>query len=323
MGIVEARFVHPDTKAELRSDVRGNLFDPSRPGVIVFAPKEGCYDFASSPWEAAGDRDFYDLRYESLSGEPRRLSVEELRAEWDAETGFQALLAAMGDVRGKKILLLGNGMSSKEFYFVAMGAKVVYTDLSISGVLRMKGLFSQSDLGKDCPKDIEFHAVDALRLPFADETFDVVYGCAFAHHLEDLNPFLAETRRCLAPGGKCLFFDDAYCRVWHFAKGTILRPLQMLAHARSGISPEDKRATRKGGYRRSEIEELMATHRFRSMIYRRTSFFEYILGRGSDKFFRRAKPLLARTGRCLDKSLAGRTSFLSTQGIRLIWGFVK
>lgn len=325
MGVLENRFVHPDSKTELGRDAAGSLLDLTRPGTIAFVARDGCYDFVSSSNVVGGDRDFYDHRYVTLASREGGggLSLEETREAWNCETGFDALLAAVGDIRGKKVLLLGNGMSTKEFYFLALGARVVYTDLSISGVLRMKERFSKSDFGKRYAEHIEFHAVDALRLPFAEDTFDIIYGCAFTHHLEDLNPFLAEVRRCLAPGGRCLFFDDAYSRPWHLSKATVLKPLQMLAHARSGISPEDERATRKGGYKRLEIEQLMARHWFRSMIYHRVSFFEYILGRGGEKFFKRGKRFLARAGRWLDERLAARTSFLSKQGIRLVWGFTK
>jgi ubiquinone/menaquinone biosynthesis C-methylase UbiE len=40
-------------------------------------------------------------------------------------------------------------------------------------------------------------------LPFADQSFDVVYLTAVSCHIEDLSPFLAEIKRIIRPGG-CL-----------------------------------------------------------------------------------------------------------------------
>ena len=48
---------------------------------------------------------------------------------------------------------------------------------------------------------------DAQRLPFGDQTFDVVFARAVLHHLPDPNLGAAEIARVLRPGGGCVFFD--------------------------------------------------------------------------------------------------------------------
>jgi ubiquinone/menaquinone biosynthesis C-methylase UbiE len=48
---------------------------------------------------------------------------------------------------------------------------------------------------------------DACRLPFADETFDVVYARALLHHLPDPAQGVAEIRRVLKPGGVAVVLD--------------------------------------------------------------------------------------------------------------------
>jgi ubiquinone/menaquinone biosynthesis C-methylase UbiE len=47
---------------------------------------------------------------------------------------------------------------------------------------------------------------DAMRLPFGDASFDVVYGCSILHHL-DPELALAEVRRVLRPGGRLVFSE--------------------------------------------------------------------------------------------------------------------
>jgi ubiquinone/menaquinone biosynthesis C-methylase UbiE len=49
--------------------------------------------------------------------------------------------------------------------------------------------------------DLEARVADAERLPFPDDTFDLVVGHAVLHHLPDVPAALRECRRVLKPGG--------------------------------------------------------------------------------------------------------------------------
>ena len=51
-------------------------------------------------------------------------------------------------------------------------------------------------------------ACDAERLPFADESFDLVLGHAVLHHLPHLDDAFAEFERVLKPGGRFLFAGE-------------------------------------------------------------------------------------------------------------------
>jgi len=48
-----------------------------------------------------------------------------------------------------------------------------------------------------------------LELPFADETFDVIYIQHVLHHIGDVAQALAEVRRCLKPGGVLFLIETA------------------------------------------------------------------------------------------------------------------
>lgn len=50
---------------------------------------------------------------------------------------------------------------------------------------------------------------DAIRLPFADETFDVYTVRAAPHHFHDVDVFLSEAFRVLKPGREAAFIDCA------------------------------------------------------------------------------------------------------------------
>jgi ubiquinone/menaquinone biosynthesis C-methylase UbiE len=55
---------------------------------------------------------------------------------------------------------------------------------------------------------VETVATDAERLPFGDETFDLVLGHAVLHHLPDLDRAFAEFLRVLRPGGALFFAGE-------------------------------------------------------------------------------------------------------------------
>jgi ubiquinone/menaquinone biosynthesis C-methylase UbiE len=55
---------------------------------------------------------------------------------------------------------------------------------------------------------IETVQTDMARLPFEDESIDLVVGCAVLHHLPDPVAFMAEVKRVLKPGGSCIFIGE-------------------------------------------------------------------------------------------------------------------
>jgi ubiquinone/menaquinone biosynthesis C-methylase UbiE len=56
---------------------------------------------------------------------------------------------------------------------------------------------------------IEYRIADAKRLDFPDNAFDTVFSNTILHHIPDPEPFLAEARRALRPGG-CLLIRDLF-----------------------------------------------------------------------------------------------------------------
>jgi SAM-dependent methyltransferase len=75
--------------------------------------------------------------------------------------------------------------------------------------------------------EVRTEQVDAERLPFADESFDLVLGHAVLHHIPDLERAFAEFARVLAPGGTVLFagepsrYGDRLARVPKRAAGAV------------------------------------------------------------------------------------------------------
>jgi SAM-dependent methyltransferase len=318
---VQTNFRCPLGGEPLQRGTDSNLYDMQ--GRLVFENHDGTYDFVVDA-DSRKEREFYDQTYANggWHGTTEPLDSIDYERLWSAEAGSREYLASIGDVAGKKILLIGNGTSLKELLFVERGADVTFTDLSLKGVLYVKDLYRRSTLSIERPDGCEFHAVNAYHLPFVDNTFDIVCADAAIHHLDDLETLFSEIHRCLKAGGVCRFLDTAFSPSWQGAKSGVLRPLLKHVHKRCGISPEDQKATARGGYTREELEQLRRKIGFCSTYYRRVALVDYLLWRARCKFdwvwilgFRPAV-------RWIDSVLA-KTPIMTRQGISLVLGFDK
>jgi demethylmenaquinone methyltransferase / 2-methoxy-6-polyprenyl-1,4-benzoquinol methylase len=92
---------------------------------------------------------------------------------------------------GQLILDLAAGTGTSSEPFLASGARVIPTDLS----------FGMLWVGKQRRPDMSFVAADALRLPYADASFDAVTISFGLRNVEDPATALQEMRRVIKPGG--------------------------------------------------------------------------------------------------------------------------
>lgn len=96
---------------------------------------------------------------------------------------------------GKKVLEVGVGAGTDHLQFARAGAECHGVDLTDAAIettrqrLAMYGFTS------------ELRRVDAEQLPFADDTFDVVYSWGVIHHSERPAHIVREIHRVLRPGG--------------------------------------------------------------------------------------------------------------------------
>jgi SAM-dependent methyltransferase len=219
-------FVDPYTRKELEADQSGDLFCQHDNKRYVYKRYGGCYDFTTSNPEAKETRDIYNDYYSRA--EYLRLTEDRIIETWTDPTipWRKTLLENIGEVAGKRILLLGNGKSFREFYFLMKGANVVYTDLSIAAVQWAKSLFNESELIEEHHGEIEFHAVDGMHMPFHDSSFDVILGTKVVGFISDRLSFFSEVNRCLKPNGICRFVEDAYSPAWNAVR-SLWRPIKV------------------------------------------------------------------------------------------------
>lgn len=104
----------------------------------------------------------------------------------------RAAVAAVAPRPGERVLDLAAGTGTSSRPFADAGATVVPADLSL-GMLAV---------GKQRQPDLAFVAADALRLPFADASFDAVTISFGLRNVQDTEAALAELHRVTKPGGR-------------------------------------------------------------------------------------------------------------------------
>jgi ubiquinone/menaquinone biosynthesis C-methylase UbiE len=286
---------------------------------------DGSFDLVAAEGGRRLERQYYEEDYLTRS---RSGATEFDRDYWARRWADRhwpegrLILGQMGPLSGRTVLCIGNGASPKELHFLTLGARVILSDLSLSGVLAVK---SSHNLGTMASR-AAFHAIDACRIPVRDHSIDVVYGYEFVHHLPDLDVFFREVYRVLKPNGFCIFFDHAYSPIWQTAKRTLLWPLMRFSHFCRRRSPEDVRASHAGGFKECILEELGTKHGFRECFFHRVMFFQYFFTNGTGSMFGwNLPPVCYRVpgtiGRCMDAVLTDRVDFLRRNRIGLVWGF--
>jgi ubiquinone/menaquinone biosynthesis C-methylase UbiE len=125
---------------------------------------------------------------------------------------------------GGKLLEIGCSMGNDTIQFARRGLQVCGVDLTEAAINLIKQRFALYGMSGD------FRVADAEHLPFADNTFDVVYSFGVLHHTPDTAGAIEEVRRVLKPGGK------AFIMLYN------TRSLNWLAHRLTGIPFDGSRS---------------------------------------------------------------------------------
>jgi ubiquinone/menaquinone biosynthesis C-methylase UbiE len=138
-------------------------------------------------------------------------------AEYDAKWGISYEAPGRQQVLGKLRKALGRDPGSFD-RALEIGAGTGYFSLNLlrAGIVReavatdiSQGMLDelQESAGR-LGLSVETVRTEAERLPFADDSFDLVFGHAVLHHLPDLDAAFREFRRVLRPGGVLVFAGE-------------------------------------------------------------------------------------------------------------------
>jgi SAM-dependent methyltransferase len=120
----------------------------------------------------------------------------------DHETWIRSAFTRLGRLDGLRVLDFGCGHGMAAVVLARNGARVTAFDLSGGYLDEARQRAAANDV------TVDFVRANGERLPFADASFDRVWGNAVLHHL-DLDVAARELSRVLRPGGVAVF-----CEPW-------------------------------------------------------------------------------------------------------------
>lgn len=115
--------------------------------------------------------------------------------------------------KGKRLLEIGCGLGTDLLQFARGGAIVTGVDLTPASIELVKRRFNLYGLAVDA------RVADAEKLPFPDNSFDVVYSFGVLHHTPNTPKAVDEVYRVLKPGGKIVIMLY-HTRSMHVTLGT-------------------------------------------------------------------------------------------------------
>lgn len=124
-----------------------------------------------------------------------------LRGEWSVllTPTIPVPKSWFGDLKGKRVLGLASGGGQQMPVFAALGAKCTVLDYSIEQLNSEKLVSEREDY------DIEIVRADMTQpLPFADETFDLIFHPVSNCYVKDVQHVWNECARILKKGGRLL-----------------------------------------------------------------------------------------------------------------------
>jgi ubiquinone/menaquinone biosynthesis C-methylase UbiE len=153
-------------------------------------------------------------------------------------------LVDFGGFRGKTLLEVGCGIGTDLVRFARGGALVIGIDLSSTAIDLAKQNFALHGVAAQ-----ELRVGNGEAVPFADDSFDVVYGHGVVQYTANAPRLIGECHRVLKPGGAAIFM--VYNRVsW-------LNAMSKLMHVQ--LEHEDAPVLKK--YSIGEFRQLLAPFR--------------------------------------------------------------
>jgi len=120
------------------------------------------------------------------------------RSRYEVTDAWMTRVMNFHSAAGKRLLEVGYGMGTDLLTWCENGAEVHGIDLT-----EEHHRLAVENFGlHNCHADLRVG--DAAKLPFEDESFDIVYSHGVLHHTPDIEQCLSEIRRVLRPGGRLI-----------------------------------------------------------------------------------------------------------------------
>jgi tocopherol O-methyltransferase len=170
------------------------------------------YDASSNLWEEVWGEHMHHGYY----GPDGNYKLDRRQAQIDLIEEILTWSDDFETIRPQNILDIGCGIGGSSLYLAEkFGANVTGITLSPVQANRAKERARAAGLAAKT----DFQVANALDLPFADDSFDLVWSLESGEHMPDKVKFLQECYRVLKPGGKLIFVT------WCHRPTTIATPL--------------------------------------------------------------------------------------------------
>jgi arsenite methyltransferase len=161
--------------------------------------------------------------YTSVSDEPGRDFIFPTGRAWAEDLGYPAELANVPELAvesfagvanpwklgrlapGERVLDLGSGAGTDSL----IAAQMVGPEGRVTGIDMTPAILAKARAAAEAmdAKNVEFIETEAERLPFADESFDVVISNGVIDLIPDKDAVFSELNRVLVPGGRLQISD--------------------------------------------------------------------------------------------------------------------
>ena len=162
-------------------------------------------------WGALYDS-LYEESHDGLTREDLLRSLDDLEDMFRLRDHMAVVEMPLAELKGRRVLEVGCGAGGHSALFARHGAHVTAVDLTAKRARATRAKFGLlGDMAAEC---LALQA-DGERLPFADDSFDIVYSNGVLHHTPDTEAAIDQVRRVLKPGGKAVVM--LYCKSsWHY-----------------------------------------------------------------------------------------------------------
>ncbi|MEL6578462.1 MAG: methyltransferase domain-containing protein [Cyanobacteria bacterium J06621_12] len=156
------------------------------------------YDASSGLWESIWGEHMHHGYY----GKNGNYKLERRQAQIDLIEELLLWAGYTQDNSPQNIIDVGCGIGGSTLHLAQkFGSSATGITLSPVQASRAKERAAEAGLNER----VNFEVANALEMPFADDTFDLVWSLESGEHMPDKAKFLAECYRVLKPGGKLIF----------------------------------------------------------------------------------------------------------------------
>lgn len=222
----------------------------------------------------------YDDVDATLTREQLMQGIDDLEDMFRFRGHMSTVEISLENLKGLRVLEIGPGAGGHSALLAKYGAVMSSVDLTFD---RARATNTKFRLMGETAAGCQGLQSDGENLPFADDTFDIVYSNGVLHHSPDTQGAIDETFRVLRPGGQAVIM--LYCKSsWHYWMNMVVCVGILQGKLLTGDNWLG-RATEWGGKKKQTVENPITRCYSASQMHRMFNQFEVTSLRKTDFYF--------------------------------------